>query len=59
MVARYLLAYYSEEDTEAVMRSKIPNWAADDSRATFGRVPANALIPLKSDIDAFVRALYR
>lgn len=40
-VARVLLAMgFTEAEAEAVMRSKITRWAADDTPHRYGRVPA-------------------
>lgn len=40
----------SEDEAEAVMRSKWTRWAADEHGADYGRVPAKALIDwMKND----------
>lgn len=43
VVSTILAMGYSEEETEAIVRSKWTRWAADGSDKPYGKVPAKAI----------------
>lgn len=45
-----MLRGYSDREVEAIMRSKWMRWAADNSTARYGKVPARVIIEYIDDM---------